>query len=320
MTTPRAVALLVVLAAPLGAASSSPGGAKPARKVPAAAAPAAAPADLQISVTDVADRRRSADFPPARLSLSLKLEGADAAVVQAARARVAIAQDDTGADLLDNTGVDADADRWQEAREGQPPVPQLVLKSPARKARVVAALEGTLEAYMPARDPSAVVKIPRIAAQTDKPAAPVPALAKHRIRLQVLSKAGLEKERKAAEARAKAAPAKKTKAKPGVEGAADAMAEAMAGAIGGIFERLFMMAGDHDLILKVEDPEKAVFSFGVTGPDGAPVQTFGTTEIEGYRIVRVFEALPDAAVLEVRLKTPRSFAQVPFKLTDIRLP
>jgi hypothetical protein len=319
MTTPRAVAALTLAA--LGALPVSAAPAKAPRKPAAAATPTAAPADVQVSISDLVDRRRSSDFPPPQLSLALKLEGADAGAIQAVRARVTRAQDDTGRDLVEKPGSGGSSEEpWQEAREGAPPTPQVTLQSPARKAKVLAAFEGTLEADLPGRDPSALVKVEKIAARTDKPAAPIPALTKHRIALRVLSKAGLEKEKKADEAKKKAAAARKPKAKPGMEEAVDAMAGAMADAMGSVFERLFMMANDNDLVLKVDDPGKKIFSFGLAAADGTPIQSFGTTEVESYRIVRLFEPLPAGAALEVRLKTPRSFAEVPFAIADVRLP
>lgn len=70
------------------------GQSKPAKK---AAAPAAAPgANFSVSPFGIVDRRTSSDFPTPRLEMTLKLEGPDANAVQAARARITKAEDDTG--------------------------------------------------------------------------------------------------------------------------------------------------------------------------------------------------------------------------------
>jgi hypothetical protein len=87
-----------------------------------------------------------------------------------------------------------------------------------------------------------------------------------------------------------------------------------------MFERLFMTAGENDLILKVDDPGKKLFGFDLASRDGKPITTYGTMEMESYRIVRIFEPIPEGAVLLVRLKTPRSFAEAPFSLSDVKLP
>jgi hypothetical protein len=43
-------------------------------------------------------------------------------------------------------------------------------------------------------------------------------------------------------------------------------------------------------------------------------------ELEGYRIVRMLEPIPQTASLQVRLKTPKSFGEVPFTLANVKLP
>src|SRR5262249_22144068 len=139
--------------------------------------------------------------------------------------------------------------------DGKPPTPKVDLASPVRKAKSLSAVEGVLETYLPSRDPGGTIKIEKIVAKKDKPLA-VPALAAQKIHLHVLSKASLENEKKQAEAKKKAAAAKKGK-KEGLEEMGEAMGEALAGAL----ERLFFSAGDNDLILKVSDPGKKIFSF-----------------------------------------------------------
>jgi hypothetical protein len=208
------------------------------------------------------------------------------------------------------------SDRWEEAREGGPPTPRVHLASPSRKAKSLAAVEGVLETYLPSRDPTGTVRIERVMGKKDKPLT-VPSLASRGIRVQVISKAGLEKEKKAAEAKkAEAAKKKAKKAESGLEEMAGAMGDMLAT----MFERLFMTAGDNDLILKVEDPGKKIFSFDLVGADGKPIQSYGTMDVESYRIVRMLESIPPTAALQVRLKTPKSFGELPFTLTNVRLP
>ena len=83
---------------------------------------------------------------------------------------------------------------------------------------------------------------------------------------------------------------------------------------------LFLSAGENDLILKVDDPDKKIFAFDVAGSDGTPVRSYGTTVLEGYQIVRMFQPIPEGASLLVRLRTPRSFGEVPFTLSNVKLP
>lgn len=312
---------LILLVTGLSLAAGSPaaaqtkkGAAKPGAAV--SAAPASHP-KIDVAVDSVLDRRSTGTFPSPSLTLMLALQGADAPSVMSVRPRLTRAADDTGRSLIPAEGstMQSGTDGWQSSLGGHgTPTPRLELASPARKAKAVVALEGVLETYLPARDPAATVKIDRILSKKDKPLA-VPALASQRIQLRVLSKAGLEKDKKAAEAR-KARDEQKKGKKEGLDGMADAMVESLVSALG----MLFMTAGENDLILKVDDPGKKIFSFDLAGPDGKPIPSYGSTDLEGYRIVRMLEPLPAAAVLQVRLKTPRSFGEVPFALSNVKLP
>ena len=319
-----AILILALLAAALPASAQSK---KPAAKKEAApAADSASPAKIGVTVDSLLDRRTTGDFPSPSLTVSLKLDGEDAGKVASARPRATKAVDDTGRNLIPDAsqkGRMMGNDSWQQGREGAPPELRLELASPARKAKALATLEGVVETYLPTRDPASTVRIDAVLAKKDKPAVAVPALASQRIRIQILSKEGLERQKKAAEEKKKAEAAKKKKKegkKEGLEGMAEAMAEGMADALGGMFERLFMTAGDNDLILKVDDPGKKLFGFDLATRDGKPINNYGTMEMENYRIVRMFEPIPQGAVLLVRLKTPRSFAEAPFTLSNLKLP
>lgn len=283
---------------------------------------AGAPPKIGVTLDSLLDRRTTSDFPPPSLTVGLKLDGEDAGKVASARTRATKAVDDTGKSLIPDAsqkGTMMSSDNWQQARENGPPALRLDLVSPSRKARTLTSLEGVVETYLPSRDPASTVKIDSVLAKKDKPPLAVAALASRRIRIQVLSKEGLESQKKAAEEKTKAEAAKKKK-KEGMEGIAETMAEGIGDAIGEMFERLFMTAGEHDLILKVEDPEKKLFGFDLASRDGKPITSYGTMEMESYRIVRMFEPIPQGAVLLVRLKTPRSFAESPFTLSNLKLP
>jgi hypothetical protein len=204
---------LLLLLVPLSALgqSKAPKKAAPAHAASPRAAAPVAPPKLQVTVEGLMDRRVSSDFPPPRLEVSLKLEGEDAKAVQAAQAKVTKAEDDTGKSLVlgssGSSGSSGD-ERWQEGRGGEPPAPSLSLAGPSRKARSLTALEGVVAVYLPSRDPGALVKIEKVASKKDKSPVVSQALAAQKIKLSVLSKEGLEKEKKAAEAKKKADAAK----------------------------------------------------------------------------------------------------------------
>jgi hypothetical protein len=236
--------------------------------------------------------------------------------VRSVRPKVTRAVDDGGNSLIQPAmPVQRGNDGWQEARAEGSPKPELDLGSPSRKAKTIASLEGVLELYLPSRDPAGSAKIDRIAGRKDKPLA-VAALATRHVGLRVLSKAGLEREKKQAEAKKKSEDRKKKGNTDGIE----AMGEALGDTLANMLEMLFTTAGENDLILKVSDPGKTVFGFDLAAPDGSPIQSYGTTQYGPYRIVRMLEPIPPTASLLVRLKTPRSFAEVPFSLSRVALP
>ncbi len=286
---------------------------------PSRPAAQAGPPRIRVAIESVLDRRTTRDFPRSELSIRLRLEGEDAGAVRSARARLTRASDDTGRSLLPS-GAETrqDADRWVEGREGAPPTPGVDLASPTRKARSLTAVEGVVEVYLPSRDPAGTVRIDRVMAKKDKPLA-VPGLASRGIGIQVLSKAGLEREKKRVAEKKKAQAAKK-KGKKGVEAGLEEMAGAMGDALGEMLERVFLTVGDNDLILKVADPGKKIFSFDLVAPDGSPIRSYGTMDLEQYRVIRMFEPIPPTTSLQVRLKTPKSFGEVPFALADVKLP
>ncbi len=288
---------------------------KPAKKEKPAAS--AAPPKVQVAVESLMDRRTTGDFPRPALTVNLTLEGEDARAVMSARPRVTRALDDTGKSLAPDTSQQG-SDGWQPAHEEAPPTVRLELASPSRKAKALTSLEGVLETYLPSRDPAATVKVERVLTKKDKPLT-VPALAGQGVKILVLSKAGLEKEKKQAEEKKKAQAAKKRGTKGETEGL-EAMAGAIADAFGSMIERLFLSAGENDLIVKVDDPGKKIFSFDLAASDGTPIRSYGTTDLDNYRIVRMLEPIPEGASLQVRLKTPRSFGEVPFTLANVKLP
>ncbi len=310
----KLVRTVVLLASLLAAAAPAAAQAKkPARKP---AAVTTAPPRVRVAVESILDRRTTGDFPPPALTVTLSLEGEDAPAVNSARPRVTRALDDSGKSIAPDPAPQG-SEGWQQAHDDRPLTVRLELQSPSRKAKALSSLEGVLETYLPSRDPASTVKVERVLAKKDKPLA-VPALARQGVKIQILSKAGLEKEKKQAEAKKKAQ-AKKKAPKGGAEGL-EGVADAMADAFGSMLERLFLSAGENDLIVKVDDPGKKIFSFELAAADGAPIRSYGTMDLENYRIVRMLEPIPDGASLQVRLKTPRSFGEVPFALANIKLP
>ena len=293
-------------------------GKSPAKAKAEAGASTASPG-VQVAIESILDRRTTRDFPKSALTVELKLGGEDASAVRSARPRVIRAVDDTGRNVVDaGVAVMRGPDGWQQARDDGPPALRFDLGSPSRKAKTLTVMEGVVETYLPSKDPAATVKVDRVTSKKDKPLA-VPALAREHVKIRILSKAGLESEKKQAEAKKKADAARKGEGKEKKD-EVEEMAGAMANAMVETLERLFLTAGENDLIVKVDDPGKKIFSFDVTSADGKPIPSYGTMDLEGYRIVRMLEPIPESGALLVRLKTARTFGEVTFAFKDVKLP
>ena len=144
-----------------------PAGAAAAVLALLAAAPAAGQGALRLVVDSVSDSRArtAAGDPSGRLTLMPKLEGEGLSEAKAFRLRVAAARDDTGRSLVPD---EPEPTVWEESATGAGL--WLRLASPARGAATVT-VTGTVELWMPGRDPAAEVRIPKALARPGKPLA-----------------------------------------------------------------------------------------------------------------------------------------------------
>ena len=130
-----------------------------------AAPPAVAQEDLRLTVTTIKDARSryGADAPSGSLTLFPKLEGTAVEGAKAFRITLTGAKDDAGTPLLPDSRK---APKWAD----KPAAMELwiELKSPAREASAVT-LTGSLEAFVPSRDPAAQVKVEKFYAKAGKP-------------------------------------------------------------------------------------------------------------------------------------------------------
>lgn len=146
-----------------------------------AAPPAAAQGDVRVAFTKVQDSRSryQAQDASARLTLFSKIEGASLEGARAYRLTVTSAKDDLGTVLAPDPGGPT---KWADKPDGM----EFWLKfsGPARGASSVT-VAGTAEAWIPSRDPAAVVKVEKFYAKAGKPLAE-PGLKALKARLTVL--------------------------------------------------------------------------------------------------------------------------------------
>ena len=142
---------------------------------------AAAQDDVRVAISKVQDSRSryQTNDASARLTLFPKLEGAVLAEARVFRMTVTGAKDDLGNALAPDS---TEPTKWT----GKPDGMELWLKlaGPARGASTVT-LSGTVEAWIPSRDPASEVKVEKFYSKAGKPLAE-PALKAAKLKLTIL--------------------------------------------------------------------------------------------------------------------------------------
>jgi hypothetical protein len=267
---------------------------------------AAAPSKTSvIGVTsgDVTDRRRN-DNTFAGLEVELKLTGEAAAGARGARALVQKAVDDTGRNLVKEGGRPAE---FEKSSGEKSPVLKLDLRNPARRAKSVREISGSVEVFLPDRDPAAVASADRFLSRMDRPIA-APALKAAQTEVTVVSRKTYDEEKKKDEERKKK------------EAESAGIAGAMVSAFSGLFEGLFGDIGENDVLIRVNDPGKKVFGAEVFDAGGKRIDDAGSMKIGDFWILKFTEKLPADASLRIYLMTPKALVTAPFSLKDVALP
>jgi hypothetical protein len=251
----------------------------------------------------VTDRRRN-DNTFAGLEVELKLTGEAAGGARGARALVEKAVDDTGRNLVKEGGRPADFEK--PSGQGSP-VLKLDLRNPARRAKSVREISGSIEVFLPDRDPAAVASAERFLSGMDRPIA-APALKAAATQVTVVSRRTYDAEKKKDEERKK-----KESESAGIAGA-------MVSAFSGLFEGLFGDIGENDVLVRVTDPGKKVFGVEVFDAAGKRIDDSGSMKVGEFWIVKFTEKLPADASLRIYLMTPKALVTAPFSLKDVALP
>jgi hypothetical protein len=267
-----------------------------------------------VEVDEVVDNRVAAGEFTGQLQLRLKLKGTGLDKASAARVVVKDARDDKGTVLADGSSKDDFTPR--DYNSG---MLQVSVKQPARAASTVH-LKGSVELFVPTRDPSSVVKVDRAFAKLDTPLASK-ALAAEKLVITPMSRAAYMtslKSRKLdekaieeirAEGKKRGVPEKEIEMAIGLAQAMEAMdTEPPEGAV-----LLSGRKSDFDRIFRIE----------VLGKDGKPIDTSGrSTSSRGEDSLMTIEprSVPPAdAALQIYVLTAKSRVSFPFEM-DVKLP
>lgn len=262
-----------------------------------------------VEVDEVIDNRFSAGVLTGALELRVKLTGTGLENASGARVLVSEARDDKGNALSTERLMDDFM-----PRDYNMGTLQFSVGSPARAAGSIT-LKGTVELFVPARDPNAVVKIDKALSKLDAPLSHAK-LKSAKLSITPLSRDGHAarmKERKLDES--KIAAIREEGKKRGVPEAEIEMAIEMAKAFDGMDESLpegtVILAGtkaDFDRIFRVE----------LLGGDGKPLDTGsrGTTTRgdDSVMTLQPSAPVPADAALELQILTAKSILSFPFEL------
>lgn len=278
------------------------------------AAGAYAQSGVKVQVDEVIDNRVNAGGWSGTLDLRVKLEGSASDKANAARIVVKEARDDRGTLLSEG---------WKAPdftpRDYNMGMLQVSLGMPARAASSVK-VKGTVELFVPGRDPNAIVKIDKALSKLDAPLSSK-ALKAAKVTITPLSPEGYAAAKKANQLDdKKIAELRAEGKKQGVSDKEIEMAIEMAKALdnidGDLPEGAVILSGtasDFDKIFRVE----------VLGADGQPINTRGrsvsTRGESTLMTLQPSEPPPPNATLQIFLLTDKSRVTSPFEL-NVTLP
>lgn len=281
------------------------------------ARPAAGQSNVKVVFTEVVDDRISEGLMTGGLALSLNLEGEGLDAVKSARIRLKDAKDDGGKSLINPKAAAAEfSDRNSNGGSIQ-----VALDNPPRGATSVR-VSGTVDLFVPGRDPNSIVKVPDFLARLDKPATSK-GLKAAKIDVTVMSRARYVEDRKKNRLDEKKIAGIRAEGKErGMKAEEiDALLE-MAKAFDEIGESDFP---EHGLFLRIpKASEEKIQDLWLETAAGERIESGGSASRADAEVVLkqvdVKQALPKDAVLVLSLFTEKAIVSVPFDLKEVPLP
>jgi hypothetical protein len=275
----------------------------------AAAGGAYAQSGVGVEVDEVIDNRMSAGVMVGSLEFRVKLTGTGLDKATAARVTVKDARDDKGNALSTERMSDDFAPR--DYNSG---LVQFSVGTPARAASSVT-LKGTVELFVPGRDPNAVVKVDKALAKLDAPLSNAK-LKSAKLSLTPLSRDGYsawQNQHKLDEAKVEQIRAEGKKR--GVDEKEIEMAIEMAKA----FETMDASLPEGTVILAANSADfDRIFRVEILGSDGKPVDVGSrSTSSRGDDAVMTLQPQtppPANAALQLYILTPKATMSFPFQL------
>lgn len=284
-------------------------------------------AQVRVMPGEVKDTRRTDGFFN-KLEVEMKVVGEVITDAKGIRVIVLKAVDESGKDLMLDSGRGKNKDndfKEVDTSDKSTVKVDLELKNPARTALAVQEISGTVELFVPKRDPAAIVTVLNLGSAVGK-ALVNPALKTAGIEVSIWNKEQYQTRKKGEEERLKKQ-FEERKKKAATEGKpeedlGEALAEGLMKAFGGLFGAMTEMS-DNGIALQINDPSKTLVSIEFTDAEGKTVSHQGRTTLgdtERTMIYDFSEPLPPTTQIKFFLMTQKSIVKAPFKLAGIPLP
>lgn len=269
-----------------------------------------------VQVKEVNDSRAKAGPFSGNLELKMELTGNGLDKVNAARVVVKEARDEKGNDLWAG-GEQADF-MPRDWNMGQL---QVRLKTPARAAKTMR-ISGTVELFVPTKDPNSIVKIDKVLSKMDKPLSHK-SLKAEKLSITVLSPKKQEEKRGANKLDDKKIAEIREQAKK--EGVDEKEVEAMI-ELAKAFQELGAGSGAEGAVVlsgKEADMDR-ILSVRLLKADGTevsiPSRSSNTSGDDTIMTLEPSEPPPADVTLELTLLTKKATMSVPYELKSIQLP
>jgi hypothetical protein len=266
---------------------------------------------VQVELDEVTDNRVTAGPWKGSLELRVNVKGAAADKASAARIIVNDARDDRGTALSkDSTKPDF------MSRQVNSGTLQFSIGTPARSANAVK-IKGSVELYVPARDPASVVTIDKALSKLDAPLSAKP-LQAAKIAITPLSPAAYAAARKARKLDDQKVAELRAEGKR--RGASDAEIEQAVG-LAKAFESMDEELPPGTVILSGAKADfDRIFLVEIIGTDGNPIDIRGrsvssTGDLPSLMTIQPAEPPPANASLRLSLLTAKSLVTSPFELS-----
>lgn len=256
---------------------------------------------IQFQAGEVRDTRTTGEFFGG-LDLELVMSGDIVSRTRGIRnVEIQKAVDNTGQSLLKEEAPGFQHSSKSEGEEGKRSE-SLQFKNPARNATSIGEISGSVELYVPDKDPKAKVVTKAFLKQAGKPMVS-DLLKKAKVDIVVLTQAQYQEiKKKVEESDSETSPL-----------------ESLLPGFSDLFDNLYDV-GENDLAFLVKDSGGKFADLEVLDATGKPIPTNGHSRVNSIYVF-TYETLPgDTSQLAVYLDTPTALIKAPFSLTNVNLP